>query len=111
MSPLDKDLQHLDQALKEAEQRQGGFSAQTDQARQSRVQHNGAALGIRVIVDLLAGIGVAAAIGWYLDRTFETGPWIMVAMVPLGFVAGILNMVRTARDFEQRAKKMTPKAE
>ncbi len=52
----------------------------------------------------LAGIGfefiVAVAlfggVGWWLDRSFNTGPWLMIAGFGLGFATGLFLMVRAA---------------
>jgi ATP synthase protein I len=52
----------------------------------------------------LAGIGfefIAAvcglgAIGWWLDRQFGTGPWLLIVGFGLGFATGLFLMVRAA---------------
>jgi ATP synthase protein I len=41
-------------------------------------------------------IVMGAAIGWWLDKTFGTSPWLFFLFFVFGIVAGILNVYRTA---------------
>ena len=67
----------------------------------------GMAQGIRLSIDFVAAIGVAFAIGYGLDIWLGTKPWLMIFMLPIGFVAGIFNMIRSAKkiDADQDASK------
>ncbi len=51
-------------------------------------------VGVRVAVELLAAMLVACAIGWGIDRLAGTRPWFLIAFIPLGGAAGILNVWR-----------------
>lgn len=51
-------------------------------------------VGFRVAVELLSALLVACAIGWGIDRLAGTKPWFLIAFVPLGGAAGILNVWR-----------------
>src|SRR5689334_15514708 len=51
-------------------------------------------IGFRVAVELVSAMLVACAIGWGFDRLFGTKPWLLVAFVPLGGAAGVLNVWR-----------------
>lgn len=53
-------------------------------------------LAMRLGVELVAAMVIAVVIGWGLDRLFHTAPWLMIAMVPVGMVAGLRNLVRAA---------------
>jgi ATP synthase protein I len=53
-------------------------------------------LGLRVAIEMVAAVAVSVGLGWLLDDWLGTTPWIMVALLPLGFVAGILNAYRVA---------------
>lgn len=53
-------------------------------------------VGIKVAVDLVAGVGFGGGIGWSLDWWLGTKPWLLVVFLMLGFAAGLLNVVRTA---------------
>jgi ATP synthase protein I len=41
-------------------------------------------------------IVMGAALGWWLDKTLGTRPWLFFLFFVFGFVAGILNVYRTA---------------
>lgn len=47
--------------------------------------------------ELIVGVGVGGVLGWALDRQFGTAPWLMTLLVMLGFAAGLLNVIRSAR--------------
>ncbi|MBK9078997.1 MAG: AtpZ/AtpI family protein [Hyphomicrobium sp.] len=47
--------------------------------------------------ELIVGVGVGAHSGWALDQQFGTAPWLMITLVILGFAAGLLNLIRSAR--------------
>jgi len=66
---------------------------------------------IRVAVDLVSGIFVGVAIGWLLDRWLGTTPWLMLLFFVLGAAAGILNVMRTARQLEADATRRRAEAD
>lgn len=51
-------------------------------------------IAYRVLVEMIAGIGVGAFLGWVVDRWLGTEPLFLVVLVLLGFAAGILNAYR-----------------
>ena len=54
------------------------------------------ALGFRLSSELVAGVVVGAAIGWGFDRLLSTSPFGFIVFLLLGFVAGVVNVVRSA---------------
>lgn len=54
------------------------------------------ARGFRLSTELVAGVLVGAAIGWLLDRWLGISPWGLIVFLLLGFVAGVLNVMRAA---------------
>ena len=54
------------------------------------------ALGFRLSSELIAGVAVGALLGWGFDRLLSTSPFGLIAFVLLGFVAGVVNVVRSA---------------
>ncbi len=55
------------------------------------------ALGFRLSSELVAGVVVGAAIGWGFDRLLSTSPFGLIVFLLLGFTAGVVNVVRSAR--------------
>ena len=54
------------------------------------------ARGLRLSTELVAGVLVGGAIGYALDYWLGIRPWGFIVFVLLGFVAGILNLMRAA---------------
>src|SRR4051812_3996792 len=54
------------------------------------------ALGFRLSSELVAGVAVGAVIGWGFDRLLSTSPFGFIVFLLLGFVAGVVNVVRSA---------------
>jgi len=52
------------------------------------------ALGIQMVV--ITAIG--AAIGWWLDNKFGTGPWLLATFFIFGSVAGFVAVYRGMQD-------------
>ncbi len=53
-------------------------------------------VGFRLSSELVAGVVVGAAIGWGFDRLLSTSPFGLIVFLLLGFVAGVVNVVRSA---------------
>jgi len=58
------------------------------------VQNAGLALGMRVAVEMVAGVGVGAALGYGLDRWLGTSPWLLIVFFFVGAGAGAVNTYR-----------------
>ena len=54
------------------------------------------AIGFRLSSELVAGVVVGALIGWGFDRLLSTSPFGLIVFLLLGFVAGVVNVVRSA---------------
>ena len=57
---------------------------------------SGYANALRLSSEFIAGILVGAGIGYLIDRLAGTAPWGMIVFLLLGFVAGVLNVLRSA---------------
>lgn len=87
-----KDLEKRIEALKKAA------------APEARVVRDlGAAdMGWRMVIELVSGLGIGAAIGYGLDVLFGTLPIFLVVLTMLGFAAGVKVMLRTARELQDK---------
>jgi ATP synthase protein I len=54
------------------------------------------ALGFRLSSELIAGVLVGGLMGWGFDRLLSTSPFGLIVFVLLGFVAGVVNVIRSA---------------
>ena len=70
--------------------------------RDKQVFSQGAAysFGFRLVTDLVVGVLSGVGIGWLLDYLLGTKPWFLLIFMPLGMVAGILNVIRAANSVE-----------
>ena len=60
----------------------------------------GAGVGVRIGVELVAGIGVGSLIGYGLDAWLGTRPWLMVVFFFLGAAASVMNMYRAVQGLD-----------
>lgn len=54
-------------------------------------------IATRLVAELIAGLLVGVLLGWYLDQVFGTKPWLMVILIVVGAAAGIMNVMRAAK--------------
>jgi ATP synthase protein I len=57
---------------------------------------SGYARGFRLSSELVAGVLGGAGIGWALDHVLGISPWGLIVFLLLGFVVGVVNVVRAA---------------
>jgi ATP synthase protein I len=88
-------LQRLGEGLGQARGRAGPPSDRPGVDRAATA--SGYARGFRLSSELVAGVVVGAGIGWLIDRWLGISPWGLIVFLLLGFAAGVLNVMRTAR--------------
>jgi len=69
---------------------------------------SGYARGFRLSSELVAGVVVGAAIGWALDRMLGISPWGLIVFLLLGFVGGVVNVIRAAGVGSERDPGVPP---
>ena len=52
--------------------------------------------------ELVAAVMVGTIIGFILDSWFDTKPWLIIIFFFLGSIAGILNVVKTAKKMQEK---------
>ena len=51
----------------------------------------------KLSTELVAAVLVGTIIGFILDNWFDTKPWLIITFFFVGVVAGILNVIRSAK--------------
>jgi ATP synthase protein I len=100
-------LGNLDQRLsgirgsRKLETDQSGNEQDAAQAKASAM-----AIGLRLSSELVAGVLAGAALGWGFDRLLSTSPWGLIVFLLLGFVAGVMNVMRTAGVMAKQSERL-----
>lgn len=63
----------------------------------------------RMVIELVAGLGIGFGIGYGLDSLFGTIPIFLVLFTLLGLAAGVKTMLRTAQEIQEQ--KLADEAE
>ena len=58
----------------------------------------------RLGTELVAAVAVGTIIGFILDNWFDTKPWFIITFFFIGVIAGILNVVRVAKNMQKEEK-------
>ena len=87
-------------------------AARRPEMSRADAEARGNALGqaFKISVELVAGVGLGGALGWFLDRQFGTRPWLLVVFLILGFCAGMLNVIRSAQRMQALSEPMQRRA-
>ena len=56
----------------------------------------------KLSTDLVAHVAVGTIIGFILDSWFDTKPWLIIIFFFLGSIAGILNVIKTAKQMQKK---------
>lgn len=96
--------------IADLDERLGKVKAQRDAEAHANLdaemRGRGMAYGMRMAAELVAAVIVGGIIGWGLDWVLGSRPWLFLLFFLLGFVAGILNVMRAyermQRDFKAR---------
>ena len=69
-------------------------------SKQSQSSNLGAAF--KMSTEMVAAVLVGTIIGFILDNWFGTKPWLILIFFFVGVVAGILNVVRSAKNMQSK---------
>jgi ATP synthase protein I len=89
---LERRSSELGRKLREARQEQGGQRRTSAGSGKSEAM----ARAFRVSAELIGGIVVGGAMGWYLDSWLGSRPWLFILFFLLGTAAGMMNVIRMA---------------
>jgi len=72
----------------------------TNISKQSSSSNLGVAF--KMSTEMVAAVVVGTIIGFILDNWFGTKPWLILIFFFVGVVAGILNVIRSAKDMQRK---------
>ena len=56
----------------------------------------------KLSTELVSAVAVGTIIGFILDKTFGTKPWLILIFFFVGVVAGIVNVFRSAKNMQKK---------
>ncbi len=66
-------------------------------------KHNPSPIGaaFKLSTELISAVAVGTIIGFILDKTFGTKPWLILIFFFVGVVAGITNVIKSAKKMKK----------
>ena len=58
-------------------------------------------IAFKMSAELISAVAVGTIIGFILDNWFGTKPWLILIFFFVGVIAGILNVVRSAKKMQR----------
>ena len=55
----------------------------------------------KMSTELVSAVVVGTIIGFILDKTFDTKPWLILIFFFVGVIAGIINVFRSAKNMQK----------
>ncbi len=55
----------------------------------------------KLSTELVSAVAVGTIIGFILDNTFGTKPWLILIFFFVGVIAGITNVIRSAKNMQK----------
>lgn len=95
MAGFDKDdLDRRGKALDAALAARRPAAPDSEDTKNGTLQGVGSAL--KLSSEFIAAIIVGVGLGWFFDRIAGTSPWGLIVFLLLGFVAGVVNVLRSS---------------
>jgi ATP synthase protein I len=69
---------------------------------------SGMGTAFTIAAHLVAGLGVGAFLGYWLDRWLGTSPWLLIVLFFLGAAAGMMNVYRMVTGMDMAAGYRPP---
>ena len=69
----------------------------------SNNNQNSSSIGaaFKLSTELVSAVAVGTIIGFILDKTFGTKPWLILIFFFVGVVAGITNVIKSAKNMQK----------
>jgi F0F1-type ATP synthase assembly protein I len=56
-------------------------------------------------VQLAAAVCGCAVVGWWIDETYNTQPWVLLGGVVVGSIVGLVQFLRVVQQLGKRAQR------
>ena len=93
--------------------RAAGIGARLEQVKARRApqldpaaRSNAMGQAFKIAIELVVGVLFGGIVGWALDRYLGSAPWLLILFLVLGFAAGMMNVVRTAKRMQAGAEPL-----
>ena len=78
--------------------------------KKKQIKNNGsnvASLGkaLKISTELVAAVVVGTTLGFILDNWLDTRPWLTISFFFMGVAAGILNVIKSAKNMHKNFNK------
>ena len=78
--------------------------------KKRQVKKNGsnvASLGraLKISTELIGAVAVGTTLGFILDNWLDTRPWLTISFFFMGVAAGILNVIKSAKNMHKNFEK------
>lgn len=97
--------------LKALEDRLKAVKAGKEEIPHMKKDYAQANLAWRMVIELVAGLGIGFGMGYGLDYAFGTMPLFLVTFTLLGLAAGVKTMLASAREIEMKQAALAAKDE
>jgi ATP synthase protein I len=58
-------------------------------------------VAFKLSTELVSAVAVGTIIGFILDKTFGTKPWLILIFFFVGVIAGITNVIKSAKNMQK----------
>ncbi len=74
-----------------------------DKRNLSKKNDNSSPIGnaFKLSTELVSAVAVGTIIGFILDKTFGTKPWLILIFFFVGVIAGIANVIKSAKNMQK----------
>ena len=70
----------------------------------SNAQSSKLGIAFKMSTEMVAAVVVGTIIGFILDNWFDTKPWFIITFFFIGVIAGIMNVIRVAKNMQKEDK-------
>ncbi len=72
-----------------------------DKKNQRKLNPSSIGTAFKLSTELVSAVAVGTIIGFILDKTFGTKPWLILIFFFVGVVAGIMNVIKSAKNMQK----------